>query len=144
MDRFTFNIARPGRLLLRRLHPLAGLPQGRRKSLGSKFNVQRFHDFILSQGLLPPNLLRKAVMEDFVARRATSVGRLRSFRTRDYRFLLAGNILWFWARRCYRPWSGGILYQATHSPLALGNVGLVQVMPVLLLTFAGRPCRGPL
>ncbi len=35
---------------------------------GSKFNVQRFHDFILSQGLLPPNLLRKAVMEDFVAR----------------------------------------------------------------------------
>ncbi len=37
-------------------------------ALGSKFNVQRFHDFILSQGLLPPALLRKAVMEDFVAR----------------------------------------------------------------------------
>jgi hypothetical protein len=36
------------------------------KALGPKFNVQRFHDFILSQGLLPPNLLRKAVMEDFV------------------------------------------------------------------------------
>lgn len=36
------------------------------KALGSKFNAQRFHDFILSQGLLPPNLLRKAVMEDFV------------------------------------------------------------------------------
>jgi hypothetical protein len=36
------------------------------KTLGPKFNVQRFHDFILSQGLLPPNLLRKAVMEDFV------------------------------------------------------------------------------
>jgi hypothetical protein len=36
------------------------------QALGPKFNVQRFHDFILSQGLLPPNLLRKAVMEDFV------------------------------------------------------------------------------
>ncbi len=37
------------------------------KALGPKLNVQRFHDFILSQGLLPPDLLRKAVMEDFVA-----------------------------------------------------------------------------
>jgi uncharacterized protein (DUF885 family) len=36
------------------------------KALGSKLNIQKFHDFILSQGLLPPNLLRKAVMEDFV------------------------------------------------------------------------------
>ena len=36
------------------------------KALGPKLNVQRFHDFILAQGLLPPNLLRKAVMEDFV------------------------------------------------------------------------------
>jgi Bacterial protein of unknown function (DUF885) len=35
------------------------------KAMGRRFNVQRFHDFILSQGLLPPNLLRKAVMEDF-------------------------------------------------------------------------------
>ena len=38
------------------------------KALGPRFNVERFHDFILSQGLLPPNLLRKAVMEDFVTR----------------------------------------------------------------------------
>jgi hypothetical protein len=38
------------------------------KALGRGFDVQRFHDFILSQGLLPPNLLRKAVMEDFVPR----------------------------------------------------------------------------
>ncbi len=37
------------------------------QALGPKFNVQRFHDFILSQGLLPPDLLRKAVLEDFVA-----------------------------------------------------------------------------
>ncbi|HTB20421.1 MAG TPA: DUF885 domain-containing protein [Bryobacteraceae bacterium] len=41
------------------------------QALGPKFNVQRFHDFILSQGLLPPNLLRKAVMDDFVSSGAT-------------------------------------------------------------------------
>ena len=37
------------------------------KALGPKFDVMKFHDFILSQGLLPPDLLRKAVMEEFVA-----------------------------------------------------------------------------
>jgi uncharacterized protein (DUF885 family) len=33
--------------------------------MGKKFNVMKFHDFILSQGLLPPDLLRKAVMEGY-------------------------------------------------------------------------------
>jgi uncharacterized protein (DUF885 family) len=35
-------------------------------ALGPKFNQQRYHDFLLAQGLLPPDLLRKAVMEEFV------------------------------------------------------------------------------
>lgn len=35
-------------------------------ALGPKFNQKKFHDFLLSQGLLPPDLMRKAVMEDFV------------------------------------------------------------------------------
>jgi Bacterial protein of unknown function (DUF885) len=35
------------------------------KILGKKFNQQQFHDFILSQGLLPPALLQKAVLESF-------------------------------------------------------------------------------
>ena len=35
--------------------------------LGDRFNRQEFHDFVLAQGLLPPVLLRQAVMEDFVA-----------------------------------------------------------------------------
>jgi hypothetical protein len=34
--------------------------------MGKKFDQQKFHDFILAQGLLPPDLLRKAVMENFV------------------------------------------------------------------------------
>lgn len=33
--------------------------------MGKKFDVMKFHDFILSQGLLPPDLLRKAVLEGF-------------------------------------------------------------------------------
>jgi len=35
-------------------------------ALGAKFNQKKFHDFILAQGLLPPDLMRQAVMEDFV------------------------------------------------------------------------------
>ena len=34
---------------------------------GVKFDQKKFHDFVLAQGLLPPDLMRKAVMEDFVA-----------------------------------------------------------------------------
>ena len=36
------------------------------RALGSGFNPLGFHDFVLAQGLLPPQLLRKAVMDDFV------------------------------------------------------------------------------
>jgi uncharacterized protein (DUF885 family) len=37
--------------------------------MGKRFDQKKFHDFILSQGLLPPDLLRKAVMEGFVAQK---------------------------------------------------------------------------
>jgi uncharacterized protein (DUF885 family) len=36
------------------------------KTLGAKFDQKKFHDFILAQGLLPPNLMRQAVIEDFI------------------------------------------------------------------------------
>lgn len=35
-------------------------------ALGPKFDVKKFNNFLLAQGLLPPDLMRKAVMEDFV------------------------------------------------------------------------------
>ncbi len=35
-------------------------------AMGAKFDQKKFHDFILAQGLLPPDLLRKSVMEDLV------------------------------------------------------------------------------
>ena len=40
--------------------------------LGDQFDRQAYHDFILSQGLLPPALLRKAVMEDFVKAKSSA------------------------------------------------------------------------
>jgi uncharacterized protein (DUF885 family) len=39
-------------------------------AMGAKFNQKDFHDFILKQGLLPPELLRKAIMEDFVGQKS--------------------------------------------------------------------------
>jgi uncharacterized protein (DUF885 family) len=35
--------------------------------LGPKFDARRFHDFILSQGLLPPDLMREAVLKEFAS-----------------------------------------------------------------------------
>lgn len=35
-------------------------------ALGEAFNQREFHDFILRQGVLPPELLREAVLEEFV------------------------------------------------------------------------------
>ena len=34
--------------------------------LGARFDRQKYHDFLLAQGLLPPSLLRQAVFEEFV------------------------------------------------------------------------------
>ena len=37
-------------------------------ALSVKFNRQKFSDFILSQGLLPPTLLRQSIQEEFIPR----------------------------------------------------------------------------
>jgi Bacterial protein of unknown function (DUF885) len=68
VDRFTFRM--PGQAVsyfdgYTRLREIRSEAE---KALGSKFNVQHFHDFILSQGLLPPDLLRKAVKSGLVDR----------------------------------------------------------------------------
>jgi hypothetical protein len=36
------------------------------RALGARFDRQRYHDFVLGQGLVPPSLLRQAVLEEFV------------------------------------------------------------------------------
>jgi len=42
--------------------------------LGNKFDLLAFDDFVIAQGLLPPRLLKRAVMEEFVPARASSRG----------------------------------------------------------------------
>ena len=68
VERFTFRAPGQAVSYFDGYTRLLEIRQAAEKALGAKFNVQRFHDFILSQGLLPPALLRKAVMEDFVSR----------------------------------------------------------------------------
>lgn len=45
------------------------------RALGAQFNQQKFHNFILAQGLLPPALLRQAILQKFIGQlRKTSNG----------------------------------------------------------------------
>ncbi|HWE49700.1 MAG TPA: DUF885 domain-containing protein [Bryobacteraceae bacterium] len=66
VERFTFRSPGQAVSYFDGMTRLVEIRQAAEKALGPKFNVQKFHDFILSQGLLPPVLLRKAVMEGFV------------------------------------------------------------------------------
>jgi Bacterial protein of unknown function (DUF885) len=66
VERYTFRMPGQAPSYFDGYTRLLDIRNAAEKALGPKFNVQRFHDFILSQGLLPPNLLRKAVMEDFM------------------------------------------------------------------------------
>jgi Bacterial protein of unknown function (DUF885) len=66
VERYTFRSPAQATSYFYGYTRLVALRADVEKTLGDKFDAQRFHDFILSQGLLPPNLLRKAVMEQFV------------------------------------------------------------------------------
>jgi hypothetical protein len=66
VERFTFRVPGQAPSYFDGFTRLLEIRKSAEAALGPKFKLQRFHDFILSQGLLPPNLLRKAVMEDFV------------------------------------------------------------------------------
>jgi len=35
-------------------------------ALGQRFKLRAFNDFIIAQGILPPDLMRQAVAEDFI------------------------------------------------------------------------------
>jgi len=51
---------------------LIALRKETQTALGAKFNQKNFHDFILAQGMLPPDLIRKAVMEHFIPSQRTA------------------------------------------------------------------------
>ncbi|MGB5211469.1 MAG: DUF885 domain-containing protein [Gammaproteobacteria bacterium] len=72
LERYTFQI--PGQATAyfygyRKLMELKGATE---LALGDRFDRRAYHDFVLSQGLLPPPLLAKAVREEFIPAQLTA------------------------------------------------------------------------
>ncbi|HEY1873407.1 MAG TPA: DUF885 domain-containing protein [Steroidobacteraceae bacterium] len=66
VERFTYRAPGQANSYFYGYTRLLSLRQEVEAALGAKFQQRKFHDFILSQGLLPPDLMRKAVLEEFV------------------------------------------------------------------------------
>ena len=66
VERFTYRSPGQANSYFYGYTRLLSLRQEVEAALGAKFQPRKFHDFILSQGLLPPDLMRKAVLEQFV------------------------------------------------------------------------------
>ena len=66
VERFTYRAPGQANSYFYGYTRLLTLRQEVEAALGAKFRQKAFHDFVLSQGLLPPELMRKAVLEEFV------------------------------------------------------------------------------
>jgi len=66
VERFTYRSPGQANSYFYGYIKLLGLRKDAEAALGAKFDAMKFHDFILGQGLLPPDLMRAAVMEEFV------------------------------------------------------------------------------
>jgi hypothetical protein len=66
VERFTYRAPGQANSYFYGYTRLLSLRKETEAALGARFNQLKFHDFILSQGLLPPDLMRKAVLEEFV------------------------------------------------------------------------------
>ena len=73
VERYTYRMPGQANSYFYGYTKLIALRQDTEKALGSKFNQKKFHDFVLAQGLLPPDLMRKAVMENFVPEQSKAV-----------------------------------------------------------------------
>jgi len=66
VERYTFRAPGQANSYFYGYTKLLALRKDTEAALGKKFDQKKFHDFILAQGLLPPDLMRKAVMEEFI------------------------------------------------------------------------------
>jgi uncharacterized protein (DUF885 family) len=66
VERYTFRSPGQATSYFYGMTRLLQLRQDVEKAMGKNFDQQKYHDFILAQGLLPPDLLRKAVFTNFV------------------------------------------------------------------------------
>jgi len=66
MERYTYRSPGQANSYFYGYTKLIALRRDVQRALSARFNERKFHDFILAQGLLPPDLMRKAVMQEFV------------------------------------------------------------------------------
>ena len=66
VERFTYRSPGQANSYFYGYTKILSLRQEAEAALGAKFDQKKFHDFLLHQGLLPPDLMRKAVLEEFV------------------------------------------------------------------------------
>jgi uncharacterized protein (DUF885 family) len=67
VDRYTFIMPGQATSYFYGYTKLEALRAKTELALGKQFNIQAYHDFIVNQGLLPPDLLDRSVTEEFVA-----------------------------------------------------------------------------
>lgn len=68
VERYTFRAPGQATSYFCGYQRLMALRNEVERILGSRFVRLRFHDFLLAQGVLPPGLLRRAVLEEFIPR----------------------------------------------------------------------------
>jgi len=66
VERFTFRMPGQANSYFYGYTKLLDLRQEVEAALGPRFEQKKFHDFILEQGLLPPDLMRKKVLQEFL------------------------------------------------------------------------------
>jgi len=66
VERYTYRMPGQANSYFYGFTRLIDLRKETETALGAQFNQKRFHDFILAQGLLPPDLMREAVREKFI------------------------------------------------------------------------------
>lgn len=69
VERFTYRAPGQANSYFYGYTRLLALRKETEAAMGARFEQKSFHDFILAQGLLPPDLMRKAVFEEFVPAR---------------------------------------------------------------------------
>jgi hypothetical protein len=74
VERYTFRSPGQANSYFYGYTKLLQLRKDAEAALGSKFDQKKFHDFLLAQGLLPPDEMRRAVMEDFVGPQMSAPG----------------------------------------------------------------------
>ena len=66
VERFTYRAPGQANSYFYGYTRLLALRKETQAAMGVRFDQKKFHDFLLAQGLLPPELMRKAVLAEFV------------------------------------------------------------------------------